>query len=102
MIRRPPRSTLFPYTTLFRSDTNTVHLEDVAFTNDVWQGFKHIRILACGTSWHAALAGKHMIESLARLPVEVDYASEYRYRNPVVLPDTPFIFLPQSGETLDP
>src|SRR5437762_8747566 len=85
----------------FSLDTNTVHLEDVAFTNDVWQGFKHIRILACGTSWHAALAGKHMIESLARLPVEVDYASEYRYRNPVVLPDTLFIFITQSGETLD-
>src|SRR5437773_9032166 len=85
----------------FSLDTNTVHLEDVAFSNDVWQGFKHIRILACGTSWHAALAGKHMIESLARLPVEVDYASEYRYRNPVVLPDTLFIFITQSGETLD-
>src|SRR5213594_3239983 len=85
----------------FSLDTNTVHLEDIAFTNDVWQGFKHIRILACGTSWHAALAGKHMIESLARLPVEVDYASEYRYRNPVVLPDTLFIFITQSGETLD-
>src|SRR5437773_6844285 len=85
----------------FSLDTNTVHLEDIAFTNDVWQGFKHIRILACGTSWHAALAGKYMIESLARLPVEVDYASEYRYRNPVVLPDTLFIFITQSGETLD-
>src|SRR3989442_11560802 len=85
----------------FSLDTNTVHLEDIAFTNDVWQGFKHIRILACGTSWHAALAGKYMIESLARLPVEVDYASEYRYRNPVILPDTLFIFITQSGETLD-
>ena len=85
----------------FSLDTNTVHLEDVAFTEDVWKSFKNIRILACGTSWHAALAGKYMIESLARLPVEVDYASEYRYRNPVVLPDTLFIFITQSGETLD-
>src|SRR3989475_12063423 len=85
----------------FSLDTNTVHLEDIAFTTDVWQEFKHIRILGCGTSWHAALAGKYMIESLARLPVEVDYASEYRYRNPVVLPDTLFIFITQSGETLD-
>src|SRR5205807_8712313 len=58
-------------------------------------------ILACGTSCHAALAGKHMIESVARLPVEVDYASEYRYRNPVILPDTLFIFITESGETLD-
>src|SRR6267378_102357 len=85
----------------FSLDTNIVHLEDVAFTDDVWKSFKHIRILACGTSWHAALAGKYMIESLARLPVEVDYASEYRYRNPVILPDTLFIFITQSGETLD-
>src|SRR5205823_6481555 len=85
----------------FSLDTNTVHLEDVAFTADAWKSFKYIRILACGTSWHAALAGKHMIESLARLPVEVDYASEYRYRNPVVLPDMLFIFITQSGETLD-
>ncbi len=71
------------------------------FTEESWKSFKHIRILACGTSWHAALAGKYMIESLARIPVEVDYASEYRYRNPVILPDTLFIFITQSGETLD-
>src|SRR5689334_11128670 len=85
----------------FSLDTNTVHLEDIAFSSDVWKSFKFIRILACGTSWHAALAGKYMIESLARLPAEVDYASEYRYRNPVILPDTLFIFITQSGETLD-
>ena len=85
----------------FSLDTNTVHLEDAAFSDDVWKSFKHIRILACGTSWHAATAGKYMIEALARIPVEVDYASEYRYRNPVILPDTLFIFITQSGETLD-
>jgi glucosamine--fructose-6-phosphate aminotransferase (isomerizing) len=85
----------------FSLDTNSVHLEDVGFSEEVWKGFKHIQILACGTSWHAALAGKHMIESLARIPVEVDYASEYRYRNPVISPDTLFIFITQSGETLD-
>jgi glucosamine--fructose-6-phosphate aminotransferase (isomerizing) len=85
----------------FSLDTNSVHLEDVGVRDDVWKSFKHIRLLACGTSWHAALAGKYMIESLARLPVEVDYASEYRYRNPVILPDTLFIFITQSGETLD-
>ena len=85
----------------FSLDTNRVHLEDIAFSDDVWKSFKNIRILACGTSWHAALAGKYMIESLARLPAEVDYASEYRYRNPVILPQTLFIFITQSGETLD-
>jgi glucosamine--fructose-6-phosphate aminotransferase (isomerizing) len=85
----------------FSLEANRVHLEDVAFSEDTWLSFKHIRILACGTSWHAALAGKYMIETLARIPVEVDYASEYRYRNPVILPDTLFIFITQSGETLD-
>jgi glucosamine--fructose-6-phosphate aminotransferase (isomerizing) len=85
----------------FSQEGNQVHLEDVAFNEDTWKTFKHIRILACGTSWHAALAGKYMIETLARIPVEVDYASEYRYRNPVILPDTLFIFITQSGETLD-
>ncbi|MBI2150110.1 MAG: glutamine--fructose-6-phosphate transaminase (isomerizing) [Acidobacteria bacterium] len=82
-------------------DTSTVHLEDAAFTEDAWKSFGSVRILACGTSWHAALAGKYMIESLARLPVDVDYASEYRYRNPVVLPGTLYIFITQSGETAD-
>jgi glucosamine--fructose-6-phosphate aminotransferase (isomerizing) len=82
-------------------ESNRVHLDDVGFSDEVWKSFKHIRILACGTSWHAAVAGKYMIESLARIPVEVDYASEYRYRNPVILPDTLFIFITQSGETLD-
>src|SRR5215467_5418059 len=85
----------------FSLDTGRAHLEDVAFDEQTWRSFKHIRILACGTSWHAALAGKHMIESLARIPVEVDYASEYRYRNPVISSDTLFIFITQSGETLD-
>jgi glucosamine--fructose-6-phosphate aminotransferase (isomerizing) len=82
-------------------DTDSVRMDEVGFGDDLWKSFKHIRILACGTSWHAALVGKHMIESLARLPVETDYASEFRYRNPVILPDTLFIFITQSGETAD-
>ncbi len=82
-------------------DTNSVNLADAGFTDAEWKSFKHVRILACGTSWHSALVGKHIIESLARLPVEVDYASEYRYRNPVILPDSLFIVITQSGETAD-
>lgn len=85
----------------FSLDTNRVHLEDIAFTDDQWKGFKRICILACGTSWHAALAGRYMIESMARIPVDVDYASEYRYRNPIIQPDTLFIAITQSGETAD-
>jgi glucosamine--fructose-6-phosphate aminotransferase (isomerizing) len=82
-------------------DTNSLNLADASFTEAQWKSFRHIRILACGTSWHSALVGKHMIESLARVPVEVDYASEYRYRNPVILPDSLYIMITQSGETAD-
>jgi glucosamine--fructose-6-phosphate aminotransferase (isomerizing) len=78
-----------------------VRLDEAGFTDAQWKSFKQIRILACGTSWHSALVGKHMIESLARVPVEVDYASEFRYRDPVFLPDSLFIFITQSGETAD-
>ena len=85
----------------FSLDANVIHLEDVAFTDEQWKSFKRICILACGTSWHAAMVGRQMIQSMARLPVEVDYASEYRYRNPVMEPDTLFIVITQSGETAD-
>ena len=60
-----------------------------------------IDIAACGTSWHAALAGKYMIERLARVPVEVDYASEFRYRDPIVDPKAIGMLITQSGETAD-
>jgi len=60
-----------------------------------------INIIACGTSWHAGQAGKFMIETLARVPVEVDYASEWRYRNPIVDPETITLVISQSGETAD-
>src|SRR6185295_8959791 len=82
-------------------DTDSVRLDEIGFSDEQWKSFKQIRILACGTSWHSALVGKHMIESLARVPVEVDYASEFRYRDPVFLPDSLFIFITQSGETAD-
>ncbi len=60
-----------------------------------------MRIIACGTSWHAALAGKFMIERLARVPVEVDYGSEFRYRDPILGRDTLTVVISQSGETAD-
>jgi glucosamine--fructose-6-phosphate aminotransferase (isomerizing) len=82
-------------------DTDSVRLDEIGFSDDQWKSFKQIRILACGTSWHSALVGKHVIESLARVPVEVDYASEFRYRDPVFMPDSLFIFITQSGETAD-
>src|SRR6185369_8939654 len=58
-------------------------------------------IIACGTSWHAGLVGKYLIEALAQIPVEVDYGSEYRYRNPIVAANELAIVITQSGETAD-
>src|SRR6185369_8453565 len=63
--------------------------------------FTSIKIAACGTSWHAGLAGKYMLEQLARIPVEVDYASEFRYRDPVLDENTLLLVITQSGETAD-
>ena len=62
---------------------------------------KRIIITACGTSWHSALIGKHLIESIAQLPTEIDYASEFRYRSPIIRPDDMMIVISQSGETAD-
>jgi glucosamine--fructose-6-phosphate aminotransferase (isomerizing) len=78
-----------------------VELEGVRFTQEELRSFKKIVLLACGTAWHAALAGKFLFEELARIPVEVDYGSEYRYRNPVLEPGTLAIAITQSGETVD-
>ena len=63
--------------------------------------FKQVRIIACGTSWHSALIGEMMMEELARIPTETEYASEFRYRNPIVTPRTLCIVISQSGETAD-
>ncbi len=79
----------------------TTRLGGLGCTNDELQKVKKIHMLACGTSWHAALIGKYMIESIARVPVEVEYASEYRYRNPIVEKNTLVFVISQSGETAD-
>jgi glutamine---fructose-6-phosphate transaminase (isomerizing) len=78
-----------------------VHLDDMEITSEEFANCKQVRIVACGTSWHAALVGKTLIETLARIPVEVDYGSEFRYRDPIVLPDTITVVISQSGETAD-
>ncbi len=82
-------------------DTGKVILEDMTLTEEDFQKVEQVRLIGCGTSWHAALAGKFMIEGLARVPVEVDYGSEYRYREPIVPPNTLGILITQSGETAD-
>ncbi|WP_375756795.1 glutamine--fructose-6-phosphate transaminase (isomerizing) [Corallococcus exercitus] len=78
-----------------------VHFETWNLTQEQVQTFTKVTILACGTSWHSGVAGKHMIESLARLPVEVELASEFRYRDPIVEKSHLVIAISQSGETAD-
>jgi glutamine---fructose-6-phosphate transaminase (isomerizing) len=82
-------------------DTGRVFLDEMAITENAFREFRSVRIVACGTSWHAGLAGKFMIERLARLPVEVDYGSEFRYRDPIIDARTLTVCISQSGETAD-
>jgi glucosamine--fructose-6-phosphate aminotransferase (isomerizing) len=82
-------------------ESGRVFLDEMDITEKEFQDFRNIKIIACGTSWHAALAGKFMIERLARVPVEVDYGSEFRYRDPLIDPNTLAICISQSGETAD-
>jgi glutamine---fructose-6-phosphate transaminase (isomerizing) len=82
-------------------DSGTVFLGEMDLPDEELARATSINIAACGTSWHAGLAGKYMIERLARLPVDVDYASEYRYRNPIPDPTALGLLITQSGETAD-
>jgi glutamine---fructose-6-phosphate transaminase (isomerizing) len=82
-------------------DTGRVFLDEMTITEKQFREFQSVRVVACGTSWHAGLAGKFMIERLARLPVEVDYGSEFRYRDPILDARTLTVCISQSGETAD-
>jgi glucosamine--fructose-6-phosphate aminotransferase (isomerizing) len=82
-------------------ETGQVFLQEIQIPDDELRAIERVVILACGTSWHSALVGKFLIESLARLPVDVDYGSEYRYRDPIVAKGTLAIVITQSGETAD-
>jgi glucosamine--fructose-6-phosphate aminotransferase (isomerizing) len=82
-------------------ETGKVFLEEMDISEEEFRNFRSIKIVACGTSWHAALAGKFMIERLAQVPVEVDYGSEFRYRDPIIDKNTLVIAISQSGETAD-
>jgi glucosamine--fructose-6-phosphate aminotransferase (isomerizing) len=90
-------------TTLGRvgQETGRIFLDEMDIAEGEFARFKQVRIIACGTSWHAALAGKFLIEKMARIPVEVDYGSEFRYRDPIVGEDTLTVVISQSGETAD-
>jgi glutamine---fructose-6-phosphate transaminase (isomerizing) len=82
-------------------ETGAIHLEEIGPVREQLPGVKKIYIVACGTSWHAGLVGKYMLEELAAITTEVDIASEFRYRSPLVGKDDLFIAITQSGETAD-
>lgn len=83
------------------NDDGSVNLDGISMTKEDIDGFNKVYIVACGTAYHAGLVGKLVIEKMAKLPVEVDVASEFRYRDPFVDEHTLFIAISQSGETLD-
>ena len=84
-----------------RIKNNKVVFEDFNLTKDYLKSINRILIVACGTSWHAGLVGKYILEALGKISVEVDYASEFRYRNPILNEKTLVIAISQSGETAD-
>ncbi len=82
-------------------DTGLVFLDEMSLTDDDLRSIDKVQLLACGTSWHAGLVGKFLIEQLAGIPTEVDYGSEFRYRRPIVNERTLTVVITQSGETAD-
>ena len=82
-------------------DRGRIFLEDLHISDEAFQTLEKVTIVACGTSWHAGLVGKYLIEALTQLPVEVDYGSEYRYRDPIVAAKELTVVITQSGETAD-
>ncbi|MBW1990771.1 MAG: glutamine--fructose-6-phosphate transaminase (isomerizing) [Deltaproteobacteria bacterium] len=96
-----PRALIDTFRSRILLEKGEVFLEEVNFTGEEIKAIRKIFMVACGTSFHAAMVGKHLFESLCRLPVEVDLGSEFRYRNPLVDSSTLLIPISQSGETAD-
>jgi glucosamine--fructose-6-phosphate aminotransferase (isomerizing) len=82
-------------------DTGRIYLDEMEITDEDFRGVTKVNLIACGTSWHAALIGKFLLERICRVPVEVDTASEFRYRDPIVDPNVLTVVISQSGETAD-
>ena len=100
-IYEQPRSIRDSYRGRLNLDRNFITMGGIDEYEHKLLAAKRIIIIACGTSWHAGLVGEHLFEDLARIPVEVEYASEFRYRNPVLYEDDVVIAISQSGETAD-
>ncbi|HEU4887084.1 MAG TPA: glutamine--fructose-6-phosphate transaminase (isomerizing) [Thermoanaerobaculia bacterium] len=82
-------------------ESGEVYFNDLQFTPEEWARVQRIHVVACGTSWHSGLVGKFLLENAGQIPVEVDYGSEYRYRDPIIDENTLVIGITQSGETAD-
>ncbi len=82
-------------------ETGRIYLDEMQISEAAFRSFTKVNLIACGTSWHAALVGKFLIEKFARVPVEVDISSEFRYRDPICGPDVLTVVISQSGETAD-
>jgi len=100
-IYEQPRAVADTIAGRLQADEGDVYLEDLGLSDQQLQQLDKIFIIACGTSWHAGLVGKFYIEKLARLPVEIDIASEFRYRDPIVGENSLTVLISQSGETAD-
>lgn len=100
-IYEQPRSIFDSFRGRFDSDTGDIHMHSMEDYAGRLKEIKRLILIGCGTSWHAALVAEYLFEDLARVPVEVEYASEFRYRNPVLYADDLVIAISQSGETAD-
>lgn len=100
-IYEQPRAIMDTIRGRISQETGSIHLDEMGLANDQLRKVTRIYIVACGTSWHAGLVGKFMFEELVGIPTEVDIASEFRYRNPLVKNGDLFIAITQSGETAD-
>jgi glucosamine--fructose-6-phosphate aminotransferase (isomerizing) len=100
-IHEQPRSIMDTLLGRVSHETGETYLEEVSLNEADLRQLRKIFLIACGTSWHAALVGKYLIEELARLPVEVDIASEFRYRDPLLGSKDLCVLISQSGETAD-
>ena len=100
-IYEQPRSIYDSYRGRFNASTGTFHMRSLEEYSEQLAKIKRLILIGCGTSWHAGLVAEYLFENFARLPVEVEYASEFRYRNPVLFSDDLVMAISQSGETAD-
>jgi glucosamine--fructose-6-phosphate aminotransferase (isomerizing) len=100
-IHEQPRAVRDTFTGRMFEESGDIYFNDLELTKEQWKQIERVHVVACGTSWHAGLVGKFLLEDAARIPIEVDYGSEYRYRNPIVDEHTLVIGVTQSGETAD-